>query len=330
MPKIRPTQTISKPSKPSIESTIINLLRETGHKYNYCIYYKNDNSMIKNFKLFKQLGRNLISGNAKVFAIEYNGLKIAVKIFIYEEHDASYQQALKELQILRIIESLSENIIHFPNIYLMDECPIKFEESQIASINAQFPYIADIINHKYLLVFTELKDGTLHDFILSQLEHLSLNISYNLIIQIIFAIYFFHKYTNHIHNDLHNGNILFKVYDNYLNIKYSLNGKNYVYVDNNNVLLTISDFDSCSIITSFDEIKSDYYRALGTFNIGSIQTKSLLSDSTTSARFKNKLNIIYDFYIIIVRFLRTSTNEDDFINKFINYCIENSYISELR
>jgi hypothetical protein len=200
VPRVQTVPTVPKVSRvqtvPDVLNYIITLLKDEGYKNNYCIYNDNETIKIKSFNLIKQLGNNLISGHGKVFLIEQNSIKLAVKIFIYERvTDAQYQQAINEYNVLTKIQDLmlrnTDNIIHLPLIYTINECPFVLDKENIKKIEEKYSFIDDIIKYQYKLIFTELAYGSLEDYI-KKIFYKITNIYdiYNIIAQIFFSIYF--------------------------------------------------------------------------------------------------------------------------------------------
>jgi hypothetical protein len=314
------TRSMTKDSNNLLDN-IIKLLQENGHKHNYCIYYddKSNEAKIKKFTLMKQLGEHIISGHGKVFLLNYNNIQLAVKIFAYEINDVITNQATKELVVLKKIQTLIDNIFHMPFIHIIEDCPLTLDENSIMRLKTKFPYIQDVVKYHYKLVFTDVADGSLSDFIKHQYKIVSGWNTVNSIVQIIFSVYFFHKNTGYLHNDLHWGNMLYT--KKKIDIKYSVNNKKYSYVNKteNNYLWTIWDFDTCEPITNTSQYKSDYLKILTNFSAASMHIRDELYHNDAS---KENINVADTYYQNIIQLLSISNTEDEFIEKFIEFLLK--------
>ena len=286
---------------------------------NNCIYQVGNTEQlkVKNYTLIKQLGKFIISGHGKVFEIMDDNKKYAVKIFIYDQNNknnAKYKKANTELKILGIIKKQKHNVMHFPKIYDIKYC----EHNNKTFNNKTFPYIEDVINFNYKLVYTDLAEGTLQDFITNNYIY---DDYIGAICQIIFSTYFFHKYIKHLHNDLHWGNMLYQKYTG--DISYTINRKKYKLI-NQKYRWIIWDYDTCTPLDNGkpnNEYKRDYMKILSNFNI--ITLRINISPNEKNFNYLKELYTLYinDVRIRIVKELENSLNEDDFIINFINYCI---------
>jgi hypothetical protein len=315
----------SKPNK--LLDTIIKLLQENGHRHNYCIYYddKNNEAKIKKFKILKQLGEHKISGHGKVFLLNYNNIQLAVKIFAYEINDVITEQAATEIAVLKKIQSLTDNIFHMPYIYVIEECPLVLDANSITRLKTNFPYIEDVIKYHYQLIFTDIADGSLSDFIKTQYKIVSGWNVVNSIVQIIFSLYFFHKNTGYLHNDLHWGNMLYTKKN--IDIKYSINNNIYSYVNKaeNNYLWTIWDFDTCTPMTEQSNYKHDYFKVLSNFNQQTMHIENALS---RDGGLKQNIEVADIYYICIKNLMSNSKTEDAFIDEFLKFLVDYKILQE--
>ncbi len=139
------------------------------------------------------------------------------------------------------------------NIPLNDlKTTLRLSSIVLRDINPHF-----LITYRYLKennLICELATADLKSFLKS---YISYNVLFNSVLQIILAVYSFHKYTGMKHNDVHHGNFLYhriNKTDSYLYYKI---GDIDFYIKNEGYLWMINDYD----LADYDDSKYEDYKS---------------------------------------------------------------------
>ena len=192
------------------------------------------------------------------------------------------------------------------NIPLNDlKTTLRLSSIVLRDINPHF-----LITYRYLKennLICELATGDLKSFLKS---YISYNVLFNSILQIILAIYSFHKYTGMKHNDVHHGNFLYhriNKTDSYLYYKI---GETEFYIKNEGYLWMINDYD----LADFDDDTQyeDYKYSMEAFKN---------YDKNKSKLVKNEIDKIIDI-------IWKNTNNNNLILEIINMYKLNSNVNK--
>jgi hypothetical protein len=211
---------------------------------------------------------------------------------------------------IKITDELSNLVLtnknpHFPITYKTFECIAPIDE-------AIYPEL--IRKNKYYVFLNELANGDLKMYLHSTALH-DANIIKNTIVQMVLAIYSFHIYTKHKHDDCHWGNFLYHKVNKGGYIHYNINNKDY-YLENLGYLWIIWDYGLMKPLKKNSDFYNDYLR--GMVMCINESKKGALENHHVIPQYANDFifNIIKELY-------NNNNNERNFIKSILNKKILN-------